>query len=148
MILCQGFAIRRSLNCHLELFPCNFRCVNISETLQLTHIPQMLAVYIRYKYTHDKMFTIIFGSITFGSIIFGSITFRSVFYDFWYVAYLSIFRHNVGGSGEADKLPTSKYIGSRCPGSILADFRPPGAEKSIFWDKTLACSIDLTPKHM
>ena len=46
----------------------------------------------------------------------------------------------------AEKLPTSKYIGSRCPGSNLADFGPPGAEKLIFSDKTSGCSIDLTPK--
>ena len=30
---------------------------------------------------------------------------------------------------------------------ILATFRPPGAEKLFFSDKTLACLIDLTPKH-
>ena len=63
------------------------------------------------------------------------------------LAHLSIFRH-IGGSGEAEKLPTSKYIGSRCPGSNLADFGPPGAEKLIFSDKTLGCSIDLTPKRI
>ena len=36
--LFQGFAPRMSLNCHLDLFPCNFRC---DETLQLAYIPQM-----------------------------------------------------------------------------------------------------------
>ena len=64
------------------------------------------------------------------------------------LAHLGIFRHIGGGSGEAENLPTSKYIGSRCPGSNLADFGPPGAEKLIFSDKTLGCLIDLTPKHM
>ena len=57
------------------------------------------------------------------------------------LAQLGIFRH-IGGSGEAEKLPTSKYIESN-----LADFGPPGAEKLIFSDKTSGCSIDLTPKH-
>ena len=30
----------------------------------------------------------------------------------------------------------------------MATFRPPGAEKLIFSDKTLPCSIDCAPKHM
>ena len=30
----------------------------------------------------------------------------------------------------------------------MAEFGPPGAEKLIFSDKTLGCSIDLTPKHI
>ena len=29
-----------------------------------------------------------------------------------------------------------------------ATFQPPGVEKLIFSDKTLACSIDCAPKHM
>ena len=29
----------------------------------------------------------------------------------------------------------------------MATFRPPGAEKLIFSDKTLPCSIDCAPKH-
>ena len=30
----------------------------------------------------------------------------------------------------------------------MATFEPPSAEKLIFSDKTLACLIDCTPKHM
>ena len=30
----------------------------------------------------------------------------------------------------------------------MATFRPPGAEKLIFSDKTLPCSIDCAPKHI
>ena len=62
------------------------------------------------------------------------------------IAHFGVFRH-IGGSGGAETLLTSKYSGSRSSMPKMATFRPPGAEKLIFSDKTLSCSIDCAPKH-
>ena len=48
-------------------------------------------------------------------------------------------------SGGTKKLLT-KYSGSRSSMPKMATFRPPGAEKLIFSDKILACSIDCALK--
>ena len=51
-----------------------------------------------------------------------------------------------GGSDGAETILTSKYGGSTSSVSKMVDFGPPGAEKLIFSDKTLACLNDCAPK--
>ena len=53
-----------------------------------------------------------------------------------------------GGSDGAETILTSKYSGSTSSVSKMVDFGPPGAEKLIFSDKTLACLNDCSPKRM
>ena len=62
------------------------------------------------------------------------------------IAHFGIFSQ-YGGSGGAEAILTSKYIGSTSSVSKMVGFGPPGAEKLIFSDKTSACLNDCSPKH-
>ena len=62
------------------------------------------------------------------------------------IAHIGIFRH-VGGVRWNRKVTDIKILWVKVLHAKMATFRPPGAEKLIFSDKTLPCSIDCAPKH-